>query len=274
MSTILDKLHFSSKKKPQNDYRFNLNEACPGLPTELTTLTHMERKTVRLTGELASSFKNALGAHKWHHYFPIYEQIFAPLRDRPISLLEIGVYRGASLNVWSSYFHPQSKIVGIDIDPSCTRFENTSRNIHVRIGQQQDPAFLAKIVDEFGPFDLVIDDGSHMTSHMIASFGALFGGGLKAGGIYFAEDTHSNFWPHFRNSSRSFMDVCFGLVECMHLHYSVAGGEPALSINRLDSLSFVEVPKIVTLLEEIRFFDSIVVIKKALDRSLPVSQHW
>lgn len=223
---------------------------------------------------MAACFENAPGAHKWHHYFPIYEQVFAQLRDRPISLLEIGVYQGASIKVWRDYFHSQSKIIGVDIDPACARFEDAARNVHVRIGPQQDQAFLGKVVEEFGPFDLIIDDGSHMTSHMIASFAALFGSGLRAGGIYLVEDMHSNFWPQFRDSSKSFMDFCFGLVECMHLHYSVADGEPKLRINKPDSLLFVEVPRIVTLLDEIRFFDSIVVIKKALDRRLPISQHW
>ena len=35
-----------------------------------------------------------------HHYLPFYETFMAPLRDAPITLLEIGVYQGASLRTW------------------------------------------------------------------------------------------------------------------------------------------------------------------------------
>jgi hypothetical protein len=49
----------------------------------------------------------------------------------------------------------------------------------VRIGSQADPEFLRRVVREFGPFDLIIDDGSHHSSHIIATFNHLFDAGLK-----------------------------------------------------------------------------------------------
>jgi len=50
---------------------------------------------------------------KWSHYFPVYEKHFAPLRDKPIKLLEIGVLNGGSLEMWRKYFHPDSVIVDL-----------------------------------------------------------------------------------------------------------------------------------------------------------------
>lgn len=125
-------------------------------------------------GELFRHFRTVNGAHKWHHYFPVYEQLFGDLQDRPINILEIGVYKGASLELWRRFFHSESVIVGVDIDASCKRFHDPENNIHVRIGSQADAGFLSSLGREFGPFDLVIDDGSHITSHMIATFNALF----------------------------------------------------------------------------------------------------
>jgi hypothetical protein len=37
--------------------------------------------------------------HKWMHYFPIYERHLAPFRNRTITLLEIGVFKGGSLQM-------------------------------------------------------------------------------------------------------------------------------------------------------------------------------
>ena len=126
---------------------------------------------------------------KWSHYFPIYETIFGPIRTEPLRILEIGIWRGASLQLWRQYFeHPQTIIVGVDISPECARFDAPTDGVHVRIGSQADPEFLKRVVDEFGPFDLIIDDGSHHSSHIIASFNCLYADGLKDSGIYFVED--------------------------------------------------------------------------------------
>ena len=39
---------------------------------------------------------------KWHHYFEIYEDNFAQYKDKDILLLEIGVFKGGSLNLWKN----------------------------------------------------------------------------------------------------------------------------------------------------------------------------
>lgn len=67
------------------------------------------------------------GGHKWLHYFEASQDVFDGLRSRPIRMLEIGVYHGASLAMWRRCLHPDSVIVGIDIDPTCARFEAAER---------------------------------------------------------------------------------------------------------------------------------------------------
>ncbi len=132
--------------------------------------------------------------HKWFHYFDIYERHFARFRPRPVRMLEIGVYKGGSLRMWQDYFHGDSTIVGIDIRKECKALEGG--NIRVRIGSQDDPAFLKRLVKEFGPFDIVLDDGSHQNAHVIRSFETLYPL-LSPTGLYMVEDCHTSYLPAF-----------------------------------------------------------------------------
>jgi hypothetical protein len=211
------------------------------------------------------------GGHKWTQYFAVYRELFGPLTPRPMRILEIGVLNGAGLRLWRRYFsHPDTVVVGIDILPGCARYDSPKEGIHVRIGSQADSDFLQKLVKEFGPFDLIIDDGSHRSSHMIASFNALLADGLKESGIYFVEDLHANYWPAWRDTERSFLDVCKELVEHMHAHYRQGSPESFLVAKPSDqSRAALEVPVITTMIREIRFFDSMVAIYKTHHRHVP-----
>ena len=94
-------------------------------------------------GDLEKWFRKdrAVKIHKWTHYFGIYERHLAPLRGKPVRVLEIGVYKGGSLEMWKSYFGGELTIVGLDIDPACKQFENVDAKIHVQIGDQETSGF-------------------------------------------------------------------------------------------------------------------------------------
>jgi 23S rRNA U2552 (ribose-2'-O)-methylase RlmE/FtsJ len=124
------------------------------------------------------SFKNL-------SYLDIYEKYFHELRDKDISVLEIGVKDGASLRVWKSYFK-NAKIYGIDIDPRCKQLEE--RRIRIETGSQDDVDFLNSCFRQETNFDIIIDDGSHINSFTIVSFEYLFNNRLSSGGIYIIED--------------------------------------------------------------------------------------
>ena len=38
-------------------------------------------------------------------------------------MLEIGVHKGGSLDMWRKLLEPQAIIFGIDIDPTCAKFD-------------------------------------------------------------------------------------------------------------------------------------------------------
>jgi len=144
------------------------------------------------------------GTDKWglHFYTPVYHGLFAHLRERPVRLLEIGIggsyYRsvgGASLAMWAEYF-PNGRIVGIDIEEK--RLASVPR-VTLLKGSQADTEFLVRTSAQYGPFDIVIDDGSHVPSDVVTSFLALFTR-MAGGGWYVIEDVQTCFWPRFGGS--------------------------------------------------------------------------
>lgn len=138
----------------------------------------------------------------YHDYTPNYHALLKHLRDQPIRLLEIGVggYQdadrgGESLETWRDYF-PKGQITGIDIQEKKL---DLGDRVTVLKGSQVDPDFLQMLVREHGPFDVIIDDGSHKNEHVLTSFELLFPT-LVAGGIYVVEDVQTAFFPRFGGS--------------------------------------------------------------------------
>jgi hypothetical protein len=127
---------------------------------------------------------------KWASYLTYYDALFKPLCHQPISLLEIGVQNGGSLETWSSYFTRAKLIIGCDIDQKCGTLLFTDPRIHIVVGDANEgPAFQA-IRAISSDFDIVIDDGSHRSMDILNSFVNYFPM-LKPGGVYVVEDTHT-----------------------------------------------------------------------------------
>ncbi len=69
-------------------------------PAELTERVKVGEAEHAPDIELFRIFSADTNVHKWHHYFDIYSKYFERYRDRPITMLEIGVFRGGSLRMW------------------------------------------------------------------------------------------------------------------------------------------------------------------------------
>ena len=108
--------------------------------------------------------------------------------------MEIGCGEGGSLQLWKRYLGPLAQIVGIDILEGCMAFEEDQ--IAVRIGSQRDPEFLGKVIAEFGPPDVVLDDGSHVMADVMESFRFLYPR-TAASGVYMVEDLHTAYWDEY-----------------------------------------------------------------------------
>jgi hypothetical protein len=124
-----------------------------------------------------------------HNYTKLYTLYFESVRNQPLNILEIGIDKGYSLKSWKEYF-PNATITGLDI-LDLSHFAEDRANVVV--GSQSDIPFLQETNEKYGPFDIIIDDGSHHNSDMKASFECLFPL-LKEGGIYVVEDLHACYW--------------------------------------------------------------------------------
>jgi hypothetical protein len=178
--------------------------------------------------------------NKWVHYFPIYERHFSWFRDKSITFLEIGVFRGGSLGMWQRYFGPLSRIVGIDIDPQCRQHE--APGIFVRIGDQGDEKFLQSVIDEFGVPDVVLDDGSHRMDHISQSFNFLYPR-LPKNGVYMVEDLHTAYMEEFGggvDNPQTFVNRAKGFADQLNAEHSRGALTPDLITRETFSISFYD----------------------------------
>jgi hypothetical protein len=218
-------------------------------------------------GEMASIFETTTNVYKSLDYLPVYESALAAFRDRPVRMLEIGVARGGSLQMWRRYLHPGSVIVGIDINRKASQFDNPSQHLHVRIGAQQDTAFLHSVLDEFGPFDVILDDGSHMTSHMVDTFRYLFPNGLASGGVYIVEDIGTNYQKPWRDSDMTFIEFTKWIIDAMQARCQGDNWQQNFfHVSKPGRLMDFTVPLATTLIEKVEFYDSIAVFHRAKGR--------
>jgi hypothetical protein len=184
--------------------------------------------------------------HKWKHYFPIYERHFREFVYKPVTFIEIGCGRGVSLQMWKRYFGPHARIVGIDILPECKEFEEDQ--IEIRIGAQQDLQSLENVIAEFGAPDIVLDDGSHVMSHVIASFQFLYPRVAK-NGVYMVEDLHTAYWEEYEGGLRkptTFIELSKNLLDELNADHSRGALAPTeftratLSMHFYDSVTVFE----------------------------------
>jgi O-antigen biosynthesis protein len=196
---------------------------------------------------------------KWEHYLPIYEATFSNFiaRGQPIRLLEIGVQNGGSLQVWSKYLPQGSTIVGIDIDPACAGLPMEA-NISIRIGDATDPVALNHMLGD-AEFDVIIDDGSHRSDQVIATFKACFKR-LRPGGVYVIEDLHCSYDAShgggFRRAGTS-IEWLKGLVDTLNTdHFD---GDAAAA---LDGAGLQRMRKFGSRIAQITFFDSVAIVAK------------
>jgi SAM-dependent methyltransferase len=127
---------------------------------------------------------------KWSHYFEIYDRHLRQFRNRRVKVLEIGVYHGGSLQLLRRFLGPQADVVGVDIDPRCADYAEPG--IRIETGDQSSPEFWASFFARNGPFDIIVDDGSHLNPHMITTFTSVWPF-LNDAGILLFEDCHTSY---------------------------------------------------------------------------------
>jgi len=111
-----------------------------------------------------------------------YQPTFAHYQHQAINIMEVGVYHGASMNLWMEYF-TKAKFYGIDIKDRSKYFSNAS-NLSLFVGKSDQQKTYSNIKEMF---DIIIDDGNHRAKTQIPTFEILFHK-LKPRGLYIIED--------------------------------------------------------------------------------------
>jgi hypothetical protein len=133
---------------------------------------------------------------RWLAYVNQYDLLFAPWRDRPVRLLEIGIQNGGSLEIWARYFPNASVLVGCDIDPLCEYLTYDDPRIRIVVGDANSDNTERRITAHSPEWDIVIDDGSHQSRHIVDAFARFFPK-VSVGGMFIAEDLHCSYWQEY-----------------------------------------------------------------------------
>lgn len=206
-------------------------------------------------------------------YLRNYEEFFNSLASKEIRLLELGIHRGGSLELWRDYFQ-KGLIVGLDNEPVYVH-DKTGR-IRTYEGAQEDRALLDRIGMETAPegFDVIIDDCSHIGLLSRVSFWHLFDHHLKRGGIYVIEDWGTGYWdtwldgvryrPHSNGYSRLVYSLASRLTDMqMHpipsrvrvVHWFLSGAKSLILKGQYRSHDFGLVGLIKELIDELGMKD-------------------
>ena len=187
--------------------------------------------------------------NKWWHYFEVYHTFFQKYIGSDVRILEIGVYKGGSLQMWKDYFCEKATVVGMDIDTRCKEYEE--ENIHICIGSQADRDFLVQVSEQWGPFDIVLDDGSHVVDHQILTFETLFPL-LKENGVFLCEDCHSSYSARYGGEygkKDTFIEYSKDFADCVNSQF--------VNLDKLNDLPFYA-----DYIKACHYYDSIVVVEK------------
>lgn len=151
-----------------------------------------------------------------HGYMPHYRRHLGPRRGKRNLVFEIGVggydssSPGGSLALWRDYLF-LSTIVGVDIHWKSAKL---GPRVHLVQGDQSDSKSMQSLVTDYGRPDVIIDDGSHVGEHVIASFTTLWPL-VRAGGLYVIEDLSTSYYPSFGGSDPPPARSALGLAQLL-----------------------------------------------------------
>lgn len=125
----------------------------------------------------------------YEEFAAVYHDLFRHFGYSKINILELGVKSGGSVSTWEKWLkiaHNYHHVV-LDSNPLVKQLAGAD-NVHIEIGSSDDISLLHSICRRFGPFDVIIDDGSHSTQATIIALRTLYPC-MKSNGFYSIENT-------------------------------------------------------------------------------------
>ena len=193
---------------------------------------------------------------KHSHYFDVYERHLARFIDKSPVVVEVGICRGGSAEMWKKYFGEGATIIGIDVDDNAFKPEHQTEGcIQIR-GDQTDPKFWEEFFLTYPEVDIFIDDGGHHMSQQINTIVSAYNH-VKDGGVYICEDTHTSYWKEYlgglRHNAGTFMEYSKKLIDTLNsAHYRPEdfSQDERLFVDHFDKIL------------SMHYYDSIVVLEK------------
>jgi len=131
-----------------------------------------------------------------HTYLPLYQELLISKKESATNVLEIGIYWGGSIKLWSDFF-TNATVYGLDIMDFRNVWNGVKNNerivLHTSIDAYDETIFKTNFLDKNIKCDFMLDDGPHTLSSMI-QFIKLYSQIMTDDGILIIEDVQSIDW--------------------------------------------------------------------------------
>lgn len=203
--------------------------------------------------EIFDNLERHCGKHS--HYFDVYEQHFSRFRGKKPVVVEVGICRGGSAEMWQKYFGEDATIIGIDIDTNAFKPEHQTPGCEQIQGDASDPKFWEEFFETHPNIDVFIDDGGHHMTQQISTLQCVWDY-INLDGVYLCEDTHTSYWPEYSGGLErkdTFMEFSKKIIDTMNCQYYKGNDVNQTSMGMAEAFGGVV---------GMHFYDSIVVLDK------------
>jgi hypothetical protein len=130
-----------------------------------------------------------------HSYLPLYDELLRSRKTMAKNVLEVGIYDGGSIKLWSDYF-VNATVYGVDVMSITNVWAGIKEKSNIVLHTSTDaynPSFVSQFQNTL--FDMCLDDGPH-TLESMKQFILLYSPLLNEDGILIIEDVQSEDWIH------------------------------------------------------------------------------
>jgi cephalosporin hydroxylase len=171
-------------------------------------------------GDFYASYGAGRGIWKWSNALDAYQRHFGMWAGQPVSIAEVGVQSGGSINLWKGVLGAATTVHGIDINTNCEKFADATTTI--TIGDQADVNMWHSFFTDVAPnnLDVLIDDGGHEPHQMLVTLEQVYPH-TKPGGYVMIEDIHGqNYIKSFFTPAANFLgaQAVMGSLGSVHVY--------------------------------------------------------
>ena len=131
-----------------------------------------------------------------HSYLNLYQQLLESKKETAKNVLEIGIYFGGSIQLWSDFF-TNAIVYGLDINNLNNVWSEIKNNDRIFLCTSADAydekLFKTRFLDRCIKFDFMLDDGPH-TLNSMKTFINLYSQIMTDDGILIIEDVQDWNW--------------------------------------------------------------------------------